>query len=463
MKTLVLTGSIRSQQKRLERLYRIAEDVDTIPEYTAHVGELLKNDDRICNSDILTGTVMMAMNNMGADVEFMSLTSLFPKRENGALITDGNIIDNELALTDTLTINRDRLTEFMDSINAADGVVLVTPVYFGDRSSVANKLLQISGIHDLLRGKVFGACAVGAKRNGGQETTVIYCLMEALSQNAIAVGNGPPTSQYGGTAVGGHRGTVNKDLWGLETTYGTGVRVSHVSNIMTQIKPKLMHRPVRILVLVTMDDSQGILQDFLKSYLSRAEAFLHNIEFKIHNVLERTIYRCLGCDSCPAEGRHPKGEIPTPENHGKCVINNDQDALEEIHNEFLEADAVILAGLNVKRHHHLIYRYQAMMERTRCIRRNNFELTDKMMTALTLNQVGARVNSLHSIKMVTSYIRHNSILGKPIEVFMHDDKVIDDGMDDLLSFARTAEAVTRGKQMVEPMEVEYTTAGIGGY
>ena len=78
-----------------------------------------------------------------------------------------------------------------------DGVILSTPVYFGSCSSgIRNFILDFD-----LADKAVGCLSVGAKRNGGQETAILQALHLAATKGAVITGNGPPTAQYGGTAL----------------------------------------------------------------------------------------------------------------------------------------------------------------------------------------------------------------------------------------------------------------------
>ncbi len=96
-------------------------------------------------------------------------------------------------------------------------------------------------------------------------------------------------------------------------------------------------------------------------------------------------------------------------------------------------------------------------------RRDNFELTNTLITSFSLNQVGARINALHDVKTITSYIRHNAIMHKPIEVFMLDGEILDDGMDDFVDFVWWAKTIKEGLDVIKPSPPKYTTQGIGGY
>ena len=464
MKTLVLSGSIRSKQKNVDVINSFANKAVDIEDYRHLCHEHIQQKSPICNSDILSGAVSLGMRQRGAKADIFPLLSLFPRYEKNVLSDANHIIDPHLASTATLDLDLNKTNALKKSLSGYEGIVLVTPVYFGDRSSVANKFMQLSGINDLLRGKVFGAVAVGAKRNGGQETAVIYCLLEALSQGSVIVGNGPPTSQYGGTAIGGHKGTVVNDEWGLQTAFGTGERVAHASRLVYEGDRDREDIPIRILILITMDNNKSLLLNFLKKSLERLRSqFSFPVDFQLINVLDHTIYRCLGCDTCTAGGKLKPGQTPSAKQYGECIIQNPEDAMHKLHMEMLKADGIIIAGLNVKEHKKLIYRYQVLIERTRFIRRNHFELSDKLLTAFSLNHVGARINNIHDIKTITSYIRHNVIISRPIEAFIFDGQTLEDGSSDFLNFVRWASILKKGHSIVPKHVVEYTTNGIGGY
>lgn len=462
MNTLIVSGSIRSRESHSQYIVESASSSESLAKYISDIRSYQESGRAISNSDILAGAVLLAMKDEEAHVDFFPLVKLFPQREQKINFSNEEL-ETEIAAKDTLALNEEHFIDLKNKINNAQGIVLVTPVYFGDRSSVANKLLQLSGIHNLIQNKIFGAVAVGAKRNGGQETTIIYSLFEALNQNAMIVGNGPPTSQYGGTGVGGRKGTVIDDLWGLETAYGTGARVTQVSKLLEAGGKTNLKEPVEILVLVTMDDTKQSLYRYLQQFLSRAGKHLSNTEFKLVNVLDKTIHRCIGCEKCPANGLLELGETSCIENHAHCIISKPDDAMENIHEQMLQAAGIIIAGLNVKHHDQLVYRYQVLMERTRYIRRNHFELTNKLMTSFSLTQVGAKINSLHALKTVTSYIRHNTIMHKPIESYIVDDTVIEEGLEDLIHFVKYAKIFSAGADVTDLKAPQYTTKGIGGY
>ncbi|MDZ7641819.1 MAG: NAD(P)H-dependent oxidoreductase [Desulfurivibrio sp.] len=96
----------------------------------------------------------------------------------------------------------------LDKLSRCAGVILSSPVYFGDRSSVVQSLLALlyrdPVLATTLADKVFTGISVGAKRNGGQETLLIYQLLDFIEFKMFGVGNdSKSTAQYGGTCTAG--------------------------------------------------------------------------------------------------------------------------------------------------------------------------------------------------------------------------------------------------------------------
>ncbi len=113
------------------------------------------------------------------------------------------------------------------------GVIIGTPVYFGNMSSLCKAFLErcIVLYHPdyALRDKVAGVVAVGGTRNGGQEATIQSVQMSLHCQEMIIVGNGRPSSRLGATVWSGAEGGVLKDEFGMTTTKALGRRVAEVA------------------------------------------------------------------------------------------------------------------------------------------------------------------------------------------------------------------------------------------
>ena len=75
------------------------------------------------------------------------------------------------------------------ALRRADGILLSTPVYFGDRSSLSQRFIETirsdAALCRDLAGRIYAGLAVGAKRNGGQETTLIYQMMDMVEADPL--------------------------------------------------------------------------------------------------------------------------------------------------------------------------------------------------------------------------------------------------------------------------------------
>ena len=129
----------------------------------------------LSNSEAATTTALWAAHRAGAQISHIGLAEHFPP--NGPVRESGRLAA---------------------ALREADGIIVSSPVYFGDRGSLVQSLFEfIASDPDLKRdmaGKIYGGLAVGAKRNGGQETTLIYQMLDMLNMGLLAVGNGHETT-----------------------------------------------------------------------------------------------------------------------------------------------------------------------------------------------------------------------------------------------------------------------------
>ncbi len=113
------------------------------------------------------------------------------------------------------------------------GIILGTPVYFGNMSSLCRAFLErCIVLHQdkfALRNKVAGVVAVGGTRNGGQEVTIQSVQISLFCHEMILVGNEHPSPRLGGTVWSGAEGGVLRDEFGMGTVKGLGRRVAEVA------------------------------------------------------------------------------------------------------------------------------------------------------------------------------------------------------------------------------------------
>lgn len=215
-----------------------------------------------------------------------------------------------------------------DVLERADGLILGSPVYFGDRSSLMHSCLNFAAERDLLSDRVVGTVSCGSKRNGGQETTNVYALFETLDHGAYIVGNVPKTCQYGGTGWGGDIGDVATDDFGLETSMGTGLRVASVARLQTVADDvdrstvrTATSDPFRVGVLV-LRDGEDTVRESVERKISSVE-FEGNVEFEVIDFTDEYIQACIGCDVGPTPAKVE--EISGYGKDYKCIIDSDLD------------------------------------------------------------------------------------------------------------------------------------------
>ena len=113
-------------------------------------------------------------------------------------------------------IIEDDMQELTKIVEEADGVVMGSPVYFGDMTGLAktfiDRLRPLRNVH-AFKFKVCGALSCGGFRNGGQETTIHSLYDFFLIQGGIVVGDDRPTAHFGATGVG----DTSQDDIALET------------------------------------------------------------------------------------------------------------------------------------------------------------------------------------------------------------------------------------------------------
>jgi len=119
---------------------------------------------------------------------------------------------------------------------AVVGIILATPVYFGNMSYLCKAFLDrwvVFHTKFALSNKLGGVIAVGGGRNCGVELTVRSVQVALMSQQMIVVGDAPPTGHWGGTVWAGADAVkatadldVRRDEPGMATVKNLGRRVA---------------------------------------------------------------------------------------------------------------------------------------------------------------------------------------------------------------------------------------------
>ena len=345
----------------------------------------------LSNSEIGAAATLWMAHRTGCEIDYVPLADHFGPRE---------------------TRNLDKLEE---RLRSADGFILATPVYFGDRGSLAASFI------DLLRaspellphvtGKPVAGVAVGAKRNGGQETTLIYQLAECASLGMLAVGNdSETTSQYGGTIVAGDIGEGAKDRYGLKTAMGVGRHVARIAIEQAMARRYEFRSRLRVTFWILQDANQFALnqvQELLKDLDATVDA-------KILLLDEADVQRCIACDICPTH-------VGLDEEY-RCIIHRRSDAVGKYHKEFLDPDLIVPVAYSPRDRKGLHSNYQRFMERTRYLRRGDYLFTDLAVLPLVFEELGVGENMM--LQILTSMIRHHTVLLPPAVASLFKGKIL---------------------------------------
>ena len=122
---------------------------------------------------------------------------------------------------------------------AVAGIILGTPVYFGNMSSLCKAFLDrwiVFHKEKRLANKVGGVLAVAGGRNTGVELTIRSVQVALMAQQMIVVGDAPPTGHWGGTVWAGNPKVTSgptpdiaRDEEGIATVKNLGRRVAEMA------------------------------------------------------------------------------------------------------------------------------------------------------------------------------------------------------------------------------------------
>ena len=364
---LGVCGSPRARFNDTAEAIKLIKVMPSYQDFYATIYDLASRK-QLSNSEALMWMALFGAAKEGAEVDMVLLNDFYNKK--GAPLLKGmEVLENK--------------------VHASQGIVIASPVYFGDCTSSVSLFLEDYSLQD----KVVGMVSVGAKRNGGQETTNIYTLMDALSKGAIIVGNGPPTSQYGGTGWAGDVGAILDDNFGLDSSLGTGKRVMEV------VKQAQLEQtgPAELCVIaspVSKTDAiiNEIEEEFAKSKVVRTSLL---------RISEYDISPCLACSICPKPNENN-------EEYG-CIIEDD---MKDLDKKILNSDGLAFVIDDTPRNKDFWRYFKVFIERTRHLRRDHFALAD--LPVIFFWKKDIKKNRLSWIKTATYLLRQNTFICGPL-------------------------------------------------
>lgn len=381
----------------------------------------------LSNSEVALAAAMWSAHRAGARLQRVSLVDYFPP-----------------------TGPPKALDALFDRLVAADGILISTPVYFGDRSSVCQSLIEEirkrPSLREKLRDKAYGGISVGAKRNGGQETTLIYQLMDMVDLGMLGVGNdSDTTAQYGGTCKAGDVGTAADDDYGLDTARGTGRRLTHVARLMKQGLEAPFGGRLRVMFWL-LQDRDGRARAMLDSMLQRLGG---EVDATLLDITDSSIHRCIACDICPT---HVEDDA-----RYRCIIRSKKDDMASLHHHFADQDAVVPVLYSSSDGTGVNSGYQEFIERTRYLRRGDYLLGDTVTAPLILQEVGSQEN-MH-VRATTSLIRHHTVVSRPMIGYRHGGRLLNgDALDkEFSTFLQSTRRLCGGRLPLDAQGMAKTT------
>ena len=139
-----------------------------------------------------------------------------------------------------------------------------------------------------------------------------------------------------------------------------------------------------------------------------------NIIFNVFKIFENNVHKCIACDVCPIS-------YGSSEKY-RCIINNKDDFFKKYHTDIINCDSFIFAAYSGQNFKNVKSNYQQFIERTRYLRRDDYLMGNKLVTSFIISEVNSNRN-LH-IRTLTSLVRHQNILAKPILVFKNGNAFV---------------------------------------
>jgi len=375
MKVLGVSGSPRARFGDTDEAIRIIKRTESYQDLYTRIYELASYK-KISNTEALLWMGLFGAYQRGAEIDLVHLRMIFNDKKE------------------------DEKENLKKKIENARGILLASPVYFGDYSSYMATFLQDCNLEE----RIVGVVSAGAKRNGGQETTNIFCLYEAMSFGANIVGNGPPTSQYGGTGWAGDVGAILDDNFGLDTSLGTGRRIAEIL-INNESDPVY---PGRIGLITYEPGGEGNLERRVRNMLDESG----EVTIRTVNIDKYEIHPCRGCAVCPYK-EMSNGDYG-------CIQKDD---MEKVNRLMWGLDAIVVVTDNDNLKGVFWKNFKVFIERTRYLRRGHFVLSDLPVFIIQRNNF--RKNQNTGIRIVTFFLRHNTyICGPVLNTYYDDDNVI---------------------------------------
>jgi multimeric flavodoxin WrbA len=224
---------------------------------------------------------------------------------------------------------------------------------------------------------------------------------------------------------------MHKDKYGIDTSMGVGRRMAKVLDSLHSGQ-SLSDVP-RVLFLI-LQDVDGLALRQTNSIIAQLGP---RIKATVLSVVDQRIKRCIACDICPTN-------IDLDEVY-RCIIKSRGDDLSDIHPDLLDHDALVPVVASPRDRSRIVGNYQTFIERSRYIRRGDYVWSDLVVAPLSfVESVGY---DSYSIRMMTSFLRHHTVMTKPIIGHLTNGVLsnVDEILTDFRAFLTAASRMTAGR------------------
>ena len=172
------------------------------------------------NTAILLSHVLAELDAAGVETELVQLAGKSLSGCTGCLKC-ATALDNHCH-----GVKDDGVNECIDKMLAADGILLGTPVFFGDANATMRALIERTGYATRKNGNPLarkaGAAVIAVRRGGAMHA---FDSVNHFFQIAAMVVVG---SSYWNFGIGGEAGAVSSDAEGLQTMHNLGINMAWV-------------------------------------------------------------------------------------------------------------------------------------------------------------------------------------------------------------------------------------------
>ncbi|GAB6185912.1 flavodoxin family protein [Thermopirellula anaerolimosa] len=115
---------------------------------------------------------------------------------------------------------------------ALGALIVGSPVHYANMSTLCKTFIDRLGMFRKdfrLSGKVAGALAVGAARNGGQEWVLRSIQNALICHEMLLVGDGKPTGHFGATLWNNNNDDISTDEFGVKTAVNLGRHAAEIA------------------------------------------------------------------------------------------------------------------------------------------------------------------------------------------------------------------------------------------